>query len=146
MSAYVMRCWIPRLLSACRRTPCILLQMLGVLTPGSSIPVVGLILRLRDSNSGCVPFQRAPGCAWDKSRISNIKPPKRGYQLLCQITTDPHISSVAPAEITLTFAYIFRNYDLELGQGCATSKTLDRFTLQYENPGLPVVFRRRQAK
>ncbi|GFF74814.1 hypothetical protein IFM60648_04287 [Aspergillus lentulus] len=52
--------------------------------------------------------------------------------------------NVAPAEITLTFAYIFRNYELSLRKGHGAPKALDRFTLQYEKPGLPVVFRPRQ--
>lgn len=55
-----------------------------------------------------------------------------------------YFCSVAPAEITLTFAYIFRNYELSLRKGHGAPKALDRFTLQYEKPGLPVVFRPRQ--
>ncbi|KAF9885222.1 hypothetical protein FE257_000582 [Aspergillus nanangensis] len=52
---------------------------------------------------------------------------------------------VAAAEITLVFAYIFRNYELSFPPEHVSPKALDRFTLQYEKPGLPVVFTPRLA-
>lgn len=52
--------------------------------------------------------------------------------------------SIAPAEIALTFAHMFRNYDLSLPKEKSAPKALDRFTLSYERPGLPVAFRPRE--
>ncbi|KAL2832310.1 cytochrome P450 [Aspergillus pseudoustus] len=54
--------------------------------------------------------------------------------------------NVAPAEITLALAYFFRNYEMTLASQQAAPKALDRFTLQYERPGLPVMFRPRVGK
>ncbi|KAJ5563968.1 cytochrome P450 [Penicillium frequentans] len=52
--------------------------------------------------------------------------------------------NVAPAEITLAFAYLFRNYELSLPKGHVKPDALDHFTLAYQKPGLPVVFKPRQ--
>ncbi|KAJ6016808.1 cytochrome P450 [Penicillium sp. IBT 35674x] len=52
--------------------------------------------------------------------------------------------NVAPAEITLAFAYLFRNYDLSLPKRHVKPDALDHFTLAYQKPGLPVVFKPRQ--
>ncbi|OQE07963.1 hypothetical protein PENVUL_c011G00084 [Penicillium vulpinum] len=52
--------------------------------------------------------------------------------------------TVAPVEMTLAFAYLFRNYELSLPNGHVAPKGFDRFTLQYEKPGLPVVFKPRR--
>lgn len=52
--------------------------------------------------------------------------------------------SVAPAEITLAFAYMFRNFELSLPKGHVKPDALDHFTLAYQKPGLPVMFKPRQ--
>ncbi|KAJ5628765.1 cytochrome P450 [Penicillium lividum] len=52
--------------------------------------------------------------------------------------------NVAPAEITLAFAYMFRNFELSLPKEHVKPDALDRFTLAYQKPGLPVVFKPRQ--
>lgn len=63
---------------------------------------------------------------------------------MCSLTI--YVCSLAPAEITLAFAYIFRYYELSLPNKYAPPRAIDRFTLQYKKPGLPVIFKPRQAK
>jgi len=63
---------------------------------------------------------------------------------LFHIHSQSYHCSVAPAEITLAFAYMFRNFEISLPEGHMKPDALDHFTLAYQKPGLPVVFKPRQ--
>ncbi|PWY72800.1 cytochrome P450 [Aspergillus eucalypticola CBS 122712] len=77
-----------------------------------------------------------------------IGPESKGLeQWLCTFSKGARMclgQNVAPAEITLAYAHIFRNFELSLPEGHVHPRALDRFTLAYQQPGLPVVFRPRR--
>ncbi|KAJ5660929.1 cytochrome P450 [Penicillium longicatenatum] len=77
-----------------------------------------------------------------------IGPESKGLeQWMCTFSKGARMclgQNVAPAEITLTFAYLFRNYELSLPKEHVKPDALDHFTLAYQKPGLPVEFKPRQ--
>lgn len=91
-------------------------------------------------------FKRGPNVSWTKvsSHHSDVSKEDPSPDVKSLLSTDL-ACSIAPAEITLAFAYIFRNYKLALPEDHKAPQAIDRFTLQYKKPGSPIIFRRRQA-
>jgi hypothetical protein len=54
------------------------------------------------------------------------------------------IPSLAPAEVIIALAYLLRNFKMSLESNSDIGVPKDRFTLQYEEPGLQVTFKPRQ--
>lgn len=51
--------------------------------------------------------------------------------------------SLAPAEVIIALAYLLLNFKMSLESTSDIGVPKDRFTLQYENPGLQVTFKPR---
>lgn len=127
----------------------------------------GSLDRTRFQRLGSIPvhfFEREPHVHWTEVSLflvllvtldiqcfttwllSAAKLPAQTRLLLKQkeAPTNSHIHSLATAELTIVIAYIFRKYKLSLPKDFVNPDKIDRFTLNYMDPGAPVNFELRR--
>ncbi|KAJ6076156.1 cytochrome P450 [Penicillium canescens] len=75
-----------------------------------------------------------------------LKPESKGLEkYLCTFSKGARMcigQNVAYAEITIVMAYLFRNFKLSLPPDFVPPERKDLFTMEYSNPGLPIIFSR----
>ncbi|KAK1141009.1 hypothetical protein N8T08_009666 [Aspergillus melleus] len=87
-------------------------------------------------------------CSFNPSRWQGPDA-KRLEQYQCTFSKGARMcmgQNIAVAEITMILAFIFRNYEVCLVPGTPAPRRIDRFTMHFADPGLPIKFVPRHQK